>query len=253
MEADLDRLLARNPKGLIESGIQIQVKPEDLYITCDYHSPEATLEMVGMQLEYDPANWAAKEYYYRTHYAPKIQPASTNNDRSSASYIPSLTDSSSDSYVGLRPYTPSLSGGHFLDALTLDSEPRAGQDPIEGFLAGKQALLAGEIRDIAGLIYEREAIKEANHQEIDQEYCGVKTNLFQIDRITMGVNPQVDRIRVGLEQQLRMLDSDKRREEVECWRDVTRLKGELRETLREFGQEQRKTELLSSAPYTPWK
>jgi hypothetical protein len=72
--------------------------------------------------------------------------------------------------------------------------------------------------------------------------------LFEIDNLRAGLNPQIERVRQNIVKELHILESDKRRETVECWRDITRLKGELREVMREFGQEKRKAALLGSPP-----
>ena len=42
------------------------------------------------------------------------------------------------------------------------------------------------------------------------------------------------------------LEKERRMEEVSCWRDITRLKSELRETLKEFNHEKEKEGLLSA-------
>jgi len=57
-----------------------------------------------------------------------------------------------------------------------------------------------------------------------------------------------------VEKELADLEGEKRKETVECWRDVTRLKTDLRDALREFGQQKRTADLLMPTPaYTPWK
>ena len=68
------------------------------------------------------------------------------------------------------------------------------------------------------------------------------------------MNPQMERVKIGLEHELHALAGETRREHVECWRDVTRLKTDLRDALREFGQQKRTADLLMPTPaYTPWK
>jgi hypothetical protein len=51
-----------------------------------------------------------------------------------------------------------------------------------------------------------------------------------------------------VEHEIRALEGEKRKEEVECFRDTTRLKTELREAMREFSQEQRKASLMGVQP-----
>jgi hypothetical protein len=97
-------------------------------------------------------------------------------------------------------------------------------------------------------------MKYDSFRAMDYEAAGIKTKLFEIDNLRTGLNPQIERVRQNIVKELHALESEKRRETVECWRDITRLKGELREVMREFGQEKRKAEMpdvhLSSTPAT---
>ena len=201
-----------------------------------------------MQLEYNPNNWNANEYYYRKHYAPRPQSTSTYNVPSLVSYVPSLTVSSSDSYAPLSPYTPCGGLETHVDAITQDLTTPKQNDPINAFFRGKQLFLGKSVEDIVGLIYERETIKYESFRAMDYQASQNKTKLFELDNLRFGLDPQFERVRQNIVKELNVLESEKRREEVECWRDITRLKGELREVMREFGQEKRKSALLQ---YTP--
>ena len=201
-----------------------------------------------MQLEYDSQNWTAKEYYYRTHYGPRARSASGYSASSSVPYVPSLTVSSSDSYAPLPAYAPSGGLETHIDAIMQDLTAPPQNDPINAFFTAKQAFLGKSVQDIVGLIYERETIKYESFHAMDYQAARIKTKLFELQNMRTGLNPQMERITQNIEKELNVLESEKRREEVECWRDVMRLKGDLREVMGEFGQEKRKTALLG---YTP--
>jgi len=201
-----------------------------------------------MQLEYDPTSWASKEYYYRTHYTPISQSSSLYSASSLASYVPSLTVSSSDSYAPLTAYTPSSGLETHVDAIIQDLTAPPQNDPINAFFTAKQAFLGKSVQDIVGLIYERESLKYASFRAMDYQATQTKTKLFELNNLRFGLDPQFERVRQNIEKELNTLESEKRREYVECWRDIMRLKGDLREVMREFGQEKRKSALLG---YTP--
>lgn len=133
--------------------------------------------------------------------------------------------------------------GH-LEAITDDILSKGASDPLSHFFTAKKRFLSKSVEDILGLIYEREEIKYDNLQKTDYDSCQLKTRLFEIDSWRAGINPQLDKTRGQIDRELMTLEREKRFENVACWRDTTRLKGELREALREFNQEKRKEGLL---------
>jgi hypothetical protein len=132
-----------------------------------------------------------------------------------------------------------------LDALIEESEKRDKKDPVDVYFLGKRRFLSDSIADILGLIYGREHLKDENLRKIDYDSILTKERLFQIDYWRAGWNPNVDRLRMNLERELIGFGREKRLEEVACWRDVCRLKSELREVSREFAVEKRRQSLLS--------
>ena len=159
----------------------------------------------------------------------------------------------SDSAVPLETRTAPPVGDGVIDALTQDLTTPAAGDPIDTFFTAKRTFAARSVEDILSSLYERETLKYDNLRDIDYQSATLRTRLFELQRWRLGLNPQMERVRFQVEQELAGLEGEKRKEHVECWRDVTRLKGDLRDALREFGQEQRKTDLLNTAPSPPWK
>ena len=70
------------------------------------------------------------------------------------------------------------------------------------------------------------------------------SRLFPLYQFHVGLNPNVDRMRSNIDKELIGLEREKRMEEVACWRDISRLRGELREIMGEYAQEKRKDGLL---------
>jgi hypothetical protein len=188
----------------------------------------------------------ARTYWDWYAYTSLYSPGSYKTPQSTTSSYSSALAQPSDSYV---PRVTSLRGTSTLDALT-DSftAPRA-QDPLDEFLSGKRVFLAKSVEDILGSIYERITLKYENLRQLDYQSIRLGTRLLELENCNWGMNPQIERVRVGIEHEINATDMEKRKEEVDCWRDVVRIKTELRETLREFSQEKRKGELL--APSQP--
>jgi len=161
----------------------------------------------------------------------------------SFSYL-ALSSPPSDSYIESEPFF-SKGAVSPLEVITDNFFPSRPHDPLGPFLAAKREFWAKSVEDILGLISKRERIKYDNMHKIDYESCYMKTRLYELDHWRRGFDPQVERTRVQIEREMSSLEREKRFEEVACWRDTTRLRGELREALRELGQEERKAALLS--------
>ena len=95
------------------------------------------------------------------------------------------------------------------------------------------------------MIYEREYLRDTNCYRIDRDSCYISQKLYEIYYIPLGLNPNIDKLRSNLEREMIAFEREKRMESVACWRDITRLKNDLREVMREFSQENRKGYLLS--------
>ena len=118
------------------------------------------------------------------------------------------------------------------------------QDPLARFLSGKRRLLNKTIEDIVTLIEEREKIRDRNIYQIDKDICEVHTRMLNLPRERYIVNPDTEKMYHTLQQQVMRSYGEQRAEEISCWRDVTRLKSDLREPVKELEQEKRKQSLL---------
>ena len=132
-----------------------------------------------------------------------------------------------------------------LDAIADSFSRKKSDDPVDALLGAKRDWLGRSVEDVLGLIYEREQIKYGQFSKIDKEWCKVKEPLFMVDQIHPGLNPNVDRLRNNIQKELAALEHEKRAEEVACWRDVARLRGELREVMRYWSMEKQRGNFLS--------
>lgn len=195
-----------------------------------------------------PYNFQASQYYYQKRYSPKPVAQSPQYTSSSPYYVPSLSFSPSDSATLLQTQLDTPTADGIIDAITQDMPAPQSGDSIDSFFASKRAFVARSVENILGLIYERESLCYENIRKLDYEGSDVKARLLEIEKWRWGLNPQMERVRFGVEHEIRALEGEKRKEEVECFRDTTRLKTELREAMREFSQEQRKAGLMGAQP-----
>lgn len=136
-------------------------------------------------------------------------------------------------------------GEMHLDALTEGILSEKEQDVFSDIFGAKKDFLGRTTEDLLGLIYERENIKYDHMGKIDKESCYVGRCLRGIEDWLPGVDKNVDKIRSNAEKELLGLEREKRMEEVACWRDVTRLRSELREVMKEWSQEKRRDRIIT--------
>jgi len=187
-------------------------------------------------------------YTFSSLYTP---PA--NSSRRSASYnLPSTASYAFTPSDSAAPYTPSAGGSTHLDAITDNVAVKPSQDPLDIFFSAKRTFLGKSVEDILGSIYERISLKYENLQQLEYQSIRLGSRLLELNNCNWGMNPQIERVRIGLEHEILATATEQRNEEVECWKDVTRLKTELRETLREFSQEKQKSALIGDASTNSW-
>ena len=193
-----------------------------------------------------------KPYFDWYAYSSLYPPRSTPSHRSATSTAPSTSSYAIKPSESSNPYTPSSGSSSHLDALTDSLTTKPSQDPLDTFFSAKRTFLGKTVEDILGSMYERVSLKYENLHQLDYQAVQLKTRLMDLQQWRWGLNPQMERVRIGIEHEILETDSEKRREEVECWRDVTRIKTDLRDALREFSQEKQKGALLGDASSTPW-
>ncbi len=132
-----------------------------------------------------------------------------------------------------------------LDALTdriLDTEE---DGALADFFSARKEFLGKSVEHILSQIYERENLTSEHKYQIDIESCRAKTRLFEVDDWLPGLNQNVDKVRSNAEKDLAGMEREKRMEETACWRDVSRLREQLQETMKEWSEEKRRHNLIS--------
>ena len=118
-------------------------------------------------------------------------------------------------------------------------------DPLARFLSGKRKFLQNSFDGITGLIKERERLKYAAFYQINQDVCDVRTKMLNLPKSGYALIPDMEKTYDALHRQVVALHKEKRAEEVSCWRDVSRLKSDLQESIKQLEQERRKQSVLT--------
>ena len=122
--------------------------------------------------------------------------------------------------------------------------PYKGSDPLDRFFESKRRILAKSVEDVVSLIEERKTIKYDNFEKIDYDSCCVQTKLYELDHWPPESKSTVERKRSAFEKELLNFEREKRMEEVACWRDVARMRGDLRELMFHVEEEKRRQSLI---------
>lgn len=141
-------------------------------------------------------------------------------------------------------YLPVASPRSAGDSLGLDSTVSHG-DPIDRFLDSKKEVLLNSSKGILEQIYERLSIRDGNLYEIDQRIGRADSILDQLDVFELGALPVIDKRKAIIEKELITFEQEKRFEQVACWRDVSRLQGQLLELKQQIDSQSNRQRLIN--------
>ncbi len=120
-------------------------------------------------------------------------------------------------------------------------------DPAQAILGEKADLGRMTVGTIAYQIVQREQIKEENLKRILYQEAAIDGQIMRLQGVWPDyLGTQGDRIKSGLETELMRLEQQKRAEEVDCWRDIARLKDKLLDRLIEYRDAARRHEMVGS-------
>ena len=141
-------------------------------------------------------------------------------------------------------YLPVASPKSSSDNLGLDSIVTHG-DPIDRFLDSKKEVLLNSSKGILEQIYDRLSIRDSNLYEIDGRICRANSVLDQLDVFELGALPVIDKRKSFFEKELITFEQEKRFEQVACWRDVSRLQGQLLELKQQIDTQSNRQKLIN--------
>ena len=127
----------------------------------------------------------------------------------------------------------------------VDGAPeQARADPVESMFRAKREFLEDAVDGILCMIEGREQMRDEHVRRIDGESCEVKTKAYEVKHWQRGANWAMDRTRSSHEQEILALERERRMAEVECWRDVSRLRLELHRLSGDLQRERGREALL---------
>ena len=207
-------------------------KSEHLYTCADYHWIVKTFQVVTMIFNYvNPYNPMGHEKLVLDT-APQI--FSTCSRLLGYPYLLGVDEH----------YLPVASPKLASDNPGLDSIVKA-NDPIDRFLDSKKEVLLNSSKGILEQIYERLSIRDSNLYEIDGRISRANSVLDQLDVFELGALPVIDKRKSFFEKELITFEQEKRFEQVACWRDVSRLQGQLLELKQQIDTQSNRQKLIN--------
>lgn len=132
----------------------------------------------------------------------------------------------------------------------LDWKYKSGSDLIDILFTDRVNCTKFSILGLISQIRERQHIKRRNLERIDYDMDKFKTHLDQIEELCL-YNEIFDfdrrKTKISLGGKIAGLKKDKRAEEISCWRDLTELRKELLDLIKEYKTASRKKELVASS------
>jgi hypothetical protein len=126
-----------------------------------------------------------------------------------------------------------------------ENRPTIEQDPARAILGEKTDLGRMSVGALVYQIEQRERIKEENLARILYQEVEIGSQLLRLSAMHPEyLNGGVENLQSKLSTELPRLEQQKRAEEIECWRDLTRLKEKLVEALAMYRDVARRYEMV---------
>jgi hypothetical protein len=121
------------------------------------------------------------------------------------------------------------------------------KDPARMILGEKADLAKLSVGAIVYQIVQREKIKDQNLLRILYQEIAIDSKILRLESAwSEDLPPQDSRFLSGLESELIRLEGEKRKEETDCWKDISRLKESLMEQLGNYRNAERKVQLIKT-------
>lgn len=126
-------------------------------------------------------------------------------------------------------------------------DPKRSGDPAQAILGEKADLGKMGVGVLVYQIRQRERIKAENLTRILYQEVAIDSQIMRLQSAWPD-DPTSDngRLKSGLEMELLRLEGQKRAEEVDCWRDIARLKDKLLDRLIEYRDAARRYEMVGT-------
>lgn len=122
-----------------------------------------------------------------------------------------------------------------IETIVLD-EPRENEDLADRIFSDKSRTLKSTVKALFNEINLRGKLDSELLKKIDYDICKCKTYLHEVEFLNQPytLNPDLTSRRTKLENQVFQLEQEKRKEYLECWRDLLHLKTYLLSALKDY-------------------
>ena len=125
-----------------------------------------------------------------------------------------------------------------LEAVTADSKSDNPSNALENMISDKAKTLKSSVNAILEEINLRENLNKYQSKEIDEELCRQRTKLMQYTTLKYqfpgGLNRTATEAKSQIQSTVLELAKEKRKEQLECWRDLMFLKKYLMVSLKDY-------------------
>ncbi len=137
-----------------------------------------------------------------------------------------------------------------LEGISLKVEPQKQKNPLERIFSDKATTSKATVRALLDEIKLRESLDSHLLKTIDDEICSQNTELMGLDNVKANYAPPelakyMNKRRSHLESNVLELEREKRKEYLECWRDLMFMKKYLLTSLKDYWDLAKKRNLLS--------
>ncbi len=136
-----------------------------------------------------------------------------------------------------------------LEGVVLKPQPEKPKGILEKVFCDKGKTLKGTVKALLNEIQLRETLDSHLLNKIDDEICRQHTDLMQLKTLKVHYSPylakDINKTKMQLENNVLELEKEKRKEYLECWRDLMFLKKYLLTSLKDYWDLTNKRNILS--------
>lgn len=140
-------------------------------------------------------------------------------------------------YAPLSPFFHTSFDADLEKLLTIE-EPLLKPSVLDRFISDKASSLRSRARRIHAEIKTRQELNLLLMNDIERKASEITSNIMQLEILESNYNPELrretDTLKMHFRNQIFELEKEKRREYLECWKDLLFLKKELLPVLEEF-------------------
>ena len=163
-------------------------------------------------------------------------------------YSKALSDNQENSILKLRPFYHSDLKNN-LEGIVFKEGPEKEKGTLEKLFSDKSKTLKATVKALLDEIKLRESLDSHLLSKIDDEICRQHTHLLQLKNLRVHYSfdmfREINNLKMQLENNVLELEKEKRKEYLECWRDLMFLKKYLLTSLKDYWDLIKKRDMLS--------